>query len=88
MEFGMDESSWNNFAKLCEAKFSECTFKNELLSQCNGDESLAAVIYYQTQLNALKWMNKSIPALGNKTPIKSVMTQPTKLKSILMSMTY
>ena len=84
----MDESSWVNFAKLCEAKFKQCTFKKELLSQCGGDEKLAAVIYYQTQSNSLNWMNKSIPALGNKTPLKSVLTQPAKLKSVLMSTPY
>ncbi len=82
----MDESSWNNFAKLCAPKFSECTFKDELLVKCSGDEKLAAVIFYQTQLNALNWMNRSIPALGNKTPLKSVLTQPSKLKSVLISM--
>ena len=84
----MDESSWDAFAKLCEQKFKECEFKSELLNQCGGDQKLAAVIYYQTQSNALKWMGKSIPALGNKTPSKSILSQPKALKSILMSMAY
>lgn len=82
----MDKSAWNNFAKLCEAKFVECTFKDQLLPLCGNDPKLAAVIYYQTQQNALKWMSKRVPALGNQTPLKSVLTQPTKLKSVLISM--
>ncbi|MDO6464451.1 antitoxin Xre/MbcA/ParS toxin-binding domain-containing protein [Pseudoalteromonas carrageenovora] len=81
----MDELSWNNFAKLCEFKFSECTFKGELVDRCGGDEKLAAVIFYHTQKNALNWMDKSIPALGNKTPLKCVLTQQSKLKSVLIS---
>jgi len=84
----MDQSSWINFAKLREQKFNECTFKEQLLSLCGGDEMLAAVVYYQTQENALRWMNKSVPALGGQTPIRSILTQPTKLKSILMSIPY
>ena len=84
----MDESSWVAFAQLCEPKFSECEFKNELLTLCGEDQKLAAVIFYQTQSNALKWMNKSIPALGNRTPSKSILSQPNKLKSVLMSITY
>ena len=84
----MDESTWNNFATLCEEKFCECTFKQELLANCGGDKMLAAVIYFQMQLNALEWMSKCIPALGNKTPMASVKSQPTKLKSILMSIPY
>lgn len=82
----MNESSWDAFAQLCEPRFNDCEFKSELLSQCGEDQKLAAVIYYQTQSNALKWMNKSIPALGNKTPSKSILSQPEKLKSMLMSM--
>ncbi|MEZ9743690.1 antitoxin Xre/MbcA/ParS toxin-binding domain-containing protein [Vibrio splendidus] len=82
----MDESAWDNFAKLCEAKFAECTFKDELLPLCGNDQKLAAVVYYQNQQSALKWMNKSVPALSNQTPLKSVSTQSTKLKAVLVSM--
>lgn len=84
----MDESSWVTFAQLCEPKFNECKFKKKLLSQCGENQQLAAVIYYQTQSNALKWMNTNIPALGNMTPLKSITSQPNKLKSVLMSMAY
>jgi hypothetical protein len=84
----MDESSWDTFAQLCETKFNECEFKNELLNLCGEDKKLAAVIYYQSQANALKWIHRSIPALGNKTPLKSITSQPNKLKSALISIAY
>lgn len=74
--------------RLCEPKFNECEFESKLLSQCCEDQKFAAVIYYQTQSNALKWMNTNIPALGNHTHLKSITSQPNKLKSVLMSMAY
>ena len=64
--------------RLCEPKFNECEFENKLLSQCCEDQKLAVVIYYQSQSNALKWMNTNMSALGNHTLLKSITSQPNK----------
>ena len=66
--------------RLCEPKFNECEFENKLLSQCCEDQKLAVVIYYKTQSNALKWINTNMSALGNHIPLKSIISQPNKLK--------
>ncbi|RJG36061.1 hypothetical protein D1Z90_20570 [Motilimonas pumila] len=78
-------SNWDDFAQLCKPCFSDCTFKDELISECGGKEDLAWVVYRHTQDTALEWMRKKVPALGNKTPRKCLGANLNQLKDVLLS---
>ena len=76
---------WEDFVQLCKPEFANCTFKEKLISSCNGKEDVAWVVYYCTLDNSLNWMNSMVPALGNKTPRKCLGAHIEKLKQVLLS---
>lgn len=78
-------SEWANFAQLCKPEFSNCAFKDELVSFCGGKEDIAWVVYYHMRNQALDWMQKKVPALGNKTPKKCLGAHLNQLKGVLLS---
>ena len=68
----MNLEGWNKYVSCFKDNFESCTFKDELLSKCGGNEDIAITIYYHSQGNALKWIDSPIPALGNKIPSKEI----------------
>jgi len=63
---------WNKYVSCFTDNFERCTFKDELIRKCGGNEDIAITIYYHSLDNALKWMDSKIPALGNKVPSKEI----------------
>ena len=68
----MNIEGWNKYVACFKDNFESCTFKDELLKKCGGNEDIAVTIYYHSLDDALSWMDKPIPALENKIPSKEI----------------
>lgn len=64
----MNFEDWSNYVSCFSTNFESCTFKDELIKKCCGNEDIAIAIYYHCRNNALKWMDSAVPALANKIP--------------------
>jgi len=81
----MSNQAWEKMAKLCEAGFQSCPFKDELVSLCSNQEDIACVVYYHNRDNSLNWMNNKVPALKGKTPASCFPANVNLLKQILLA---
>lgn len=81
----MSQEAWEKLASLCQKGFNNCSFSKELAELCNGDVSVASVVYYHNQGNSLKWMKSKVPALKGITPAACARTDIETLKKVLMS---
>jgi hypothetical protein len=70
---------WENLASLYMERWMECPFKGELLNAVNGDQNLAATIYGALGNSAMKWLDKSVPALDGRTPRSCLVTPDGEL---------
>jgi hypothetical protein len=59
---------WREFAEVCRPEWRHCRFQKELLEAVGGDRDLAAVMYRQLDVGALKWLDQRIPALSGRKP--------------------
>lgn len=80
-----EQEAWEKFSSLCQKGFISCTFSNELIEICDGDSSVASVVYYHNKDNSLKWMRSKVPALKGKTPASCARADMPSLKTVLMS---
>lgn len=80
------EEQWREFARLFEAEWARCDFKDELLSAVGGDREIAMVVYGSVLYRPLEWVDKSIPALSGSTPRECSKTEDgrKRLKEMLM----
>ena len=73
------DAVWENLASLYMERWKECSFKSELLNAVSGDQKLAATIYGALGNSAMKWLDKSVPALDGRTPRSCLATQDGEL---------
>ena len=64
-----DRAGWQSFADLCKEYFSRCTFQDQLISECQGLQDVAWVVFYQLPEQSLAWLHREIPALGGGVPV-------------------
>ncbi len=68
----MDLDVWNQYVCRFRDNFAICDFKDELIELCGGYDDIACAVFFHTQENAIKWMNKRLPALENKIPSQEI----------------
>ena len=79
------EESWIKYSNSFNEFWTNTDFQLKLLQKCNGRLDIAKVIFFHLREDSLKWMNSSIPALGNLTPLKCLKDENlrNKLKTCL-----
>ncbi len=78
-------SHWDGYVQLCKPGFSSCTFRDELITICDGNEDIAWVVFHHNQEQAINWMQQPIPALKGELPANVVKINADKLKNVLLS---
>jgi hypothetical protein len=62
------DAAFSSFAKLCKKGWRDCGFQSELLAAVGGDQELAMVIYFHLAKEALRWLDRRVPALSGAKP--------------------
>ncbi len=81
------DAEWNSFSDLFMDELSDSAHDVALLAAV-GDERIAAVIAGSLRDSSMKWLDESVPALGDETP-KACLRTPKgrmRLKEMLMRM--
>lgn len=65
-------ASWSIFADLCHEAFEACSFKEQLLSECSGNEDIAWAVFFHFRGQSISWLHQAIPALEHGIPFELV----------------
>ena len=66
------DNRWYPFAEICKERFSYCQFQEQLIAECGDNEDIAWAAFFHLGNNALSWLNRGIPALGNQMPVELI----------------
>jgi hypothetical protein len=82
------DAHFRSFARACRPYWRECRFQEELVAAVGGDLDLAVVIYHQVGDEALKWLDRRVPALSGAKPRNCLLTleRQRRLKECLLRM--
>jgi hypothetical protein len=82
------DAAFRGFARVCRPAWRDCGFQEELLAAVGDDRELAVVIYHQLGKDALKWLDRRVPALGGAKPRNCLRASQTqkRLKECLLRM--
>jgi hypothetical protein len=87
-DFYCGDAAFRSFARACRADWRDCDFQKELLEAVGGDRDLAVVMYRQLDDQALKWLDRRVPALSGRKPRTCLQTARGRrgVKECLMRM--
>jgi hypothetical protein len=78
---------WYTYTKICRRNFAECSFKDELVAKCGGNEDIAWALFFHLRSDSLTWLQRNVPALDDQMPAKLIADgQADRVRDCLWSM--
>jgi hypothetical protein len=75
------DAAFRSFARACRPWWGDCGFQQQLLAAVSEDRELAVVIWHQVGDDALKWLDRRIPALRGAKP-RNCLHDPERLQRL------
>ena len=63
---------WSIFAELCHEEFEACSFKEQVLAECAGNEDIAWAVFFHLREQSISRLHQAIPALEHQIPFELV----------------